>query len=857
MAINVIIEAPNVQQLKNVDDSAIQDQYIMYWDANDSLFKFKELETGGDLQVTYEKSTPAIITTNDDNGPIIFKQGGTGDLFKLLNNDNGNILNIDNVGNLSYHDDAFYIDVVNDRVGIGTANPYASLTIVSQGSSNTRSVVGEHYDNTTAFSQFKFIGSRARGNRGNPSAVLANDSLASFNGRGYKTTGWSDTVGGMYVYANGNWTNSSTPTYITFRGVNAGTTVQEWLRIEPRLTHTFNDANYNTVGSNYSLEFKRQSGIGLRFGTSTVDVNNGVLLMQPAYGTTRSMIQSVDSSGNPTILELNPFGGDIVLGRRDTSFVFGHAIGGANTTGTASFIATRLSIHLRSVLGSELNLYPNVSDGSGSSSHITGHNNTITFRFQYVSVGSNEYTSLTEDDLTSFLAVRKGRSILSSTESTASLILSHGRFAGRQKLAFGYLGAGRFGIQSYQDSPDVVSNINLNPFGGNVGVGLSTAPTATLHVKGNSDSVGNAFRVESLTGNRLIIGNDGKHSLNTTPSTFDLNINAINDGLILQGPNNQLIRFKTNNSSDLDEHNTITAPGLGGNTNMLNIGIGTSKHKFVFLERSAGRGLAMVFNGSQGNFIETNPGIRLATSPAALHIQATHTSSSSASFLDNALEFTISGALGNNSTKTQNAVSINAIINTTIEIFRNYSLFNISRNIQFNLTAGVNQRIVRAIDINHVINQTAGNTQFIAIDYQPTITSITGAHYGILIRPNTLNGFGLGSTLPTANLHVKSASDTTGIIFKVDSNTAERFKIESNGNIFSNGLHMFGTPGDTPQAKVDISASNGYEQFLLRTSYTPSGVGDPNGVTGTIIWDDNYIYVKTNLGWKKATLVNV
>jgi hypothetical protein len=95
-----------------------------------------------------------------------------------------------------------------------------------------RNALGRHYDNTTAFSQFKWIGGRARGNRGNPSAVLNNDSLVSFNAKGYKATGWSNTVGGLYVYAAENWTDTATGTYITLRGAaTGGTAVTEWARL--------------------------------------------------------------------------------------------------------------------------------------------------------------------------------------------------------------------------------------------------------------------------------------------------------------------------------------------------------------------------------------------------------------------------------------------------------------------------------------------------------------------------------------------------------------------------------------------------------------------------------------------------
>ena len=134
---------------------------------------------------------------------------------------------------ISVGNETFYVDTVNNRVGIGLDTPYATLTVRSQGTNNTRGIAGEHADNTTAFSQFKFVGRRSRGSHGSPSAVLGNDSLVSFNAAGYKTTDWSNTVGGLYVYARHNWTDTSTPTFITLRGVASGTTtVSEWTRFQ-------------------------------------------------------------------------------------------------------------------------------------------------------------------------------------------------------------------------------------------------------------------------------------------------------------------------------------------------------------------------------------------------------------------------------------------------------------------------------------------------------------------------------------------------------------------------------------------------------------------------------------------------
>ena len=50
------------------------------------------------------------------------------------------------------------------------------------------------------------------------------------------------------------------------------------------------------------------------------------------------------------------------------------------------------------------------------------------------------------------------------------------------------------------------------------------------------------------------------------------------------------------------------------------------------------------------------------------------------------------------------------------------------------------------------------------------------------------------------------------------------------------------------------SGSTGYNQLILKTTYTPSGTTDTNGVVGDIAWDTSYIYVKTSGGWKRSSL---
>lgn len=62
--------------------------------------------------------------------------------------------------------------------------------------------------------------------------------------------------------------------------------------------------------------------------------------------------------------------------------------------------------------------------------------------------------------------------------------------------------------------------------------------------------------------------------------------------------------------------------------------------------------------------------------------------------------------------------------------------------------------------------------------------------------------------------------------------------------------------GVKPTAMLDINGFNGHSQLRLRTSYTPISTHDPNGNVGNFSWDDNYFYIKTSAGWKRAALSN-
>ncbi len=71
--------------------------------------------------------------------------------------------------------------------------------------------------------------------------------------------------------------------------------------------------------------------------------------------------------------------------------------------------------------------------------------------------------------------------------------------------------------------------------------------------------------------------------------------------------------------------------------------------------------------------------------------------------------------------------------------------------------------------------------------------------------------------------------------------------------IVDDGSHV-GMGTSTPTSRLDVAGEEGYNQLRLRTSYSPLDTSDANGNAGDVAWDNSYLYVKTNEGWKRAAL---
>jgi hypothetical protein len=133
---------------------------------------------------------------------------------------------------------------------------------------------------------------------------------------------------------------------------------------------------------------------------------------------------------------------------------------------------------------------------------------------------------------------------------------------------------------------------------------------------------------------------------------------------------------------------------------------------------------------------------------------------------------------------------------------------------QFNPTSGT--ATYTHINLNTGINQTGTASGAVyGINYNPDITSILGAHYGILMRPtNMKNGFGLGATLPTATVHIKGSGTTTSTksLQIENNNSTKQVLFDDAGNLMTNGSMAIGqtTPPSSTSILELVSTTQGF-----------------------------------------------
>lgn len=168
----------------------------------------------------------AVSLTADVSGILPIANGGTNQGSAYTS---GSII-FSNGTSLVQDNANLFWDDTNFTIGVGTASPSAAscMDVVA----NTSKAVRISAYGTAAIPAYQ--GRAARGTSGSPTATQSGDSLAVLAGRGYGATGFvsAASTGSISFQAEGNFTDSSMPTNITFNVTpSASTTVGSQMRL--------------------------------------------------------------------------------------------------------------------------------------------------------------------------------------------------------------------------------------------------------------------------------------------------------------------------------------------------------------------------------------------------------------------------------------------------------------------------------------------------------------------------------------------------------------------------------------------------------------------------------------------------
>jgi len=203
-----------------------QDNINFFW--NDTL-NFLGLGTNspdsrlhviGDAHITGNVLTNTLsVGEGTDMYPFAYDSGTD----TLTLNDAGDAKNIriksDN------DSDLFFIDGINDRVGVGLSNPAYELQVANDGQ-NVEIVIDTYSTSPTFTTKTVFGGRSARGTREVPLPVQNNDILAEFSGLGYGTTAFApSTTAGMRVMAAETFSDTAWGSGLFFRTTGRGSAI--------------------------------------------------------------------------------------------------------------------------------------------------------------------------------------------------------------------------------------------------------------------------------------------------------------------------------------------------------------------------------------------------------------------------------------------------------------------------------------------------------------------------------------------------------------------------------------------------------------------------------------------------------
>ena len=282
-------------------------------------------------------------------------------------------------------------------------------------------------------------------------------------------------------------------------------------------------------------------------------------------------------------------------------------------------------------------------------------------------------------------------------------------------------------------------------------LGINVLPTSTLHVKGANDSTGYAAQIQSQTYSKLLISNGETHAINGSVSAAD-NLKLTGDLGFTYSKADGTRYFKFNSATyyGIDFKSEVAAGSNGYPIATFRFSTGVPAFRFQAEQNTYG----LYIGGGDFAYKDNSMGIE-KDSYGGLVVRGFHlTTSEAPDTALGAVNLIAKGAFSGTNTK---AMGINMFgIYSDTSFFSVYKALNLKNT--FTISSGSNGAVMLNIDPTY--NQTGGTATFTAFDYNPTLTSLLGSHYGLRIRSG-LNGFGVGSTAPVAYVHI--GAGTTAI----------------------------------------------------------------------------------------------
>ena len=228
------------------------------------------------------------------------------------------------------------------------------------------------------------------------------------------------------------------------------------------------------------------------------------------------------------------------------------------------------------------------------------------------------------------------------------------------------------------------------------------------------------------------------------------------------------------------------------------------------------------------------------------------------------------GKVGIGTTSPQAKLDISSLLSATVVINADTDNNNENQNPKFKLTQDGGS-VTGALgfigsDGTQYANSDA-NSLYLVNNYNASLHLGTDSIIQVTIHGSNT---GVGTTTPKTKLHIMGGTDASLLdgsgyllIGDQDGNNIvmDDNEIIARNNAAASNLFINKTGGNvgigditSPTAKLHLYNPLGYNQLRLQQKYTPSGTSDTNGHTGDVTWDENYIYIKTSAGWKRALL---